>query len=170
MRISVPILLLLAACAADHHDASPVVPSAPPSRPSASPLPAQPSDAGVSRVPSAAPRASDEECGACGGKLTEDLQAELTRRAGATKRCYDELLGRDASARGRVVVRVRVGASGTVCSDTIARDTVGNEEFASCVRAAFEGDRFPPPVGACVDVNIPLQFIPGDAGASHPNR
>jgi hypothetical protein len=107
------------------------------------------------------------DCESCDGALTSALQTELMSRAGEAKSCYDRLLARRRGAEGHMLVRVRVGGTGAICSDKVLEDELHDEQLARCVLAMFEGHAgvLPAPAGGCVEVNVPLSFVRGDAGA-----
>ena len=107
------------------------------------------------------------DCRLCFGKPTPGLEAELVLRARRASPCYDRALVRSVAARGRLTVRVRIGQSGSICSQRIVRDDLGDDELATCVRATLEaeGAAFPSPVGGCTDINVPFNFVPGPADA-----
>ena len=52
-------------------------------------------------------------------------------------------------------------ANGTTCSAGVASNELsGAPAVASCVVSNFRGQAFPAPKGGCVDVNIPINFVP----------
>jgi hypothetical protein len=65
--------------------------------------------------------------------------------------------------QGKLVVGVRLDPSGSVCTTSIAQDGVHSAEVASCVLGMFRGAHFPAPTGGCVDVNVPMSFVPREA-------
>ena len=92
----------------------------------------------------------------------------LSLRAKQAHRCYDNALATDASLRGRVMVRMRVGADGKMCTAVAESPQPGMRQVADCVAAYFGGapGAMPRPSGGCADVNLPINFLPrGDAGA-----
>ena len=62
--------------------------------------------------------------------------------------------------QGKIVVSIRVGPSGQVCSANIASNSVGDPGVASCVLGMFRSGTFPAPEGGCVDAQVPMNFIP----------
>jgi TonB family protein len=62
--------------------------------------------------------------------------------------------------QGKLMVSVKVDPNGNVCSASISQDGVHSNEVNSCVIGMFRGARFPPPSGGCVEVNVPMSFVP----------
>ncbi|MBX3190132.1 MAG: AgmX/PglI C-terminal domain-containing protein [Labilithrix sp.] len=96
----------------------------------------------------------------CGGSNSSDLETALSFRAKQAHRCYDNALAQDPTLRGKVAIAVRVGANGQACSAAVAANDLGNGNVANCVAGYFRGQSFPAPRGGCVDVNIPINFVP----------
>lgn len=97
----------------------------------------------------------------CTGTTTSDIETALAFRAKQSHRCYDNALGQDPTLRGKVSIAVRIGANGTACSAGVASNELSSAPgVASCVVNYFRGQAFPPPKGGCVDVNIPINFVP----------
>jgi len=98
--------------------------------------------------------------GTCRGTASPALQAALSARAGAARPCYERALRVNAALTGRLTVGLRVDPGGLVCSTSIMHDAIHSAEVASCVMGMFRSSRFPAPTGGCVDVNVPLSFVP----------
>jgi hypothetical protein len=98
--------------------------------------------------------------GKCTGLATPALQSALSGRAGSARGCYERALRVNSMLQGKLVVNVRVDPSGGVCATSIAQDGVHSAEVASCVLGMFRGQRFPAPSGGCIDVNVPMSFVP----------
>lgn len=96
----------------------------------------------------------------CTGTSGSELENALQFQVKKAHRCYDSALAQDPTLRGKVTVSVRVGANGQVCSAGIASNEMGSSQVASCVSGSFRGASFPPPRGGCIDVNIPINFVP----------
>lgn len=96
----------------------------------------------------------------CSGTSGADLENALAFRVKQAHRCYDNALAQDPTLRGKVTVSVRVGANGQACSAGIAANDMSSSNVASCVTGFFRGTNFPAPKGGCVDVNIPINFVP----------
>jgi hypothetical protein len=115
-------------------------------------------------------RALDPDCmSGCNSKYaTRELFEALVRRQAATKPCYNQRLLDDPQLSGRVTVGLRIGPDGRVCSADITRNELGDSGVAECVVDVLQESGYPPPDGGCVEVNVPLRFLPrsllSDAG------
>ena len=97
----------------------------------------------------------------CTGTTTSDIETALAFRAKQSHRCYDNALANDPTLRGKISIAIRIGANGTTCSAGVASNELsGAPAVASCVVSNFRGQAFPAPKGGCVDVNIPINFVP----------
>ena len=97
----------------------------------------------------------------CTGSATSDIESALAFRAKQSHRCYDNALAQDPTLRGKISIAVRIGANGTACSAGVAsNELAGAPAVAACVVNNFRGQAFPAPKGGCVDVNIPINFVP----------
>lgn len=96
----------------------------------------------------------------CVGVSSSELETALQFRVKQAHRCYDNALAQDPTLRGKVTVSVRVGSNGQVCNAGIASNEMSSPQVGSCVTGYFRGANFPPPRGGCVDVNIPINFVP----------
>ena len=106
--------------------------------------------------------ASNNQCDVkkCSGTNSSELETALQFRVRQAHRCYDNALAQDPTLRGKVTVAVRIGANGQVCSAGIAANEMSSQQVAQCVSGYFRGANFPAPKGGCVDVNIPINFVP----------
>jgi hypothetical protein len=96
----------------------------------------------------------------CAGSNSSELETALQFRVKQAHRCYDNALAQDPTLRGKVTVAVRIGSNGQVCSAGVASNEMSSTQVASCVTGYFRGANFPAPRGGCVDVNIPINFVP----------
>jgi hypothetical protein len=106
---------------------------------------------------------SGNQCDAkkCTGTAGSDVEAALSFRAKQAHRCYDNALAQDATLRGKVSIAVRIGSNGQACSAGVASNELSSApSVANCVAGYFRGQAFPAPKGGCVDVNIPINFVP----------
>ncbi|MBX3259874.1 MAG: AgmX/PglI C-terminal domain-containing protein [Labilithrix sp.] len=105
---------------------------------------------------------SNNQCDAkkCSGVSSSELENALQFRVKQAHRCYDNALAQDPTLRGKVTVSVRIGANGQVCTAGIASNEMSSQQVAQCVSGYFRGANFPSPKGGCVDVNIPINFVP----------
>jgi hypothetical protein len=141
--------------------ADPPPPPPPPEHAPPRPVGAIPAEAtGVSAPPAAAaPR--DPNCdGPCKGRETPELLAAMRTKAGQARSCYERALSNDSALAGKLELAVRVGADGSACSSSVANDSLGDVSVKSCALARFRGAKFPKPVGGCVNVSVPMNFMP----------
>jgi hypothetical protein len=97
----------------------------------------------------------------CGGSTSSEVETALAFRAKQAHRCYDNALAQDPTLRGKVSIAVRIGANGQACSAGVASNELASApSVANCVAGYFRGQAFPQPKGGCVDVNIPINFVP----------
>jgi hypothetical protein len=128
------------------------------------PLPPPVVDAGPEAGPPKVTYAKvDNQCDAktCSGSGNTEMESQLSFRVRQARRCYNAALAQDNTLKGKLSVRVRVGLNGAVCSANVTSDDIGNASLASCVASTFRGASFPAPRGGCVDVNVPVNFVPG---------
>lgn len=97
----------------------------------------------------------------CGGSSTPEVETVLSFRAKQAHPCYDNALARDPTLRGKVSIAVRIGSNGQACSASVASNEMASApSVANCVAGHFRGQPFPSPKGGCIDVNIPINFVP----------
>lgn len=139
---------------------APVFEEAPPPPPPAEP------DAGKKEAPKKHLGSSGSgECGGtCKGDAPPALQKALAGAAGSARGCYERALRQNAMLQGKVVVAVRVGAHGGACGANVVSDTLGDPSVSTCVLQKFRSGSFPQPVGGCVEVRVPISFMPKTGG------
>jgi hypothetical protein len=97
----------------------------------------------------------------CTGASNSDVETALAFRAKQAHRCYDNALGQDPTLRGKMSIAVRIGPSGQSCSASVASNELSSApSVADCVVRSFRGQTFPAPKGGCIDVNVPINFVP----------
>jgi hypothetical protein len=122
----------------------------------------------VSPAASVAPPSPSVPCAErCSGSGTGDLVTFAMQRAAQAKPCYDRALGSDGRLRGSMEVLVRLTDTGAVCATRVLKTSMP-AEVNECVARILGGADYPAPRGGCIDITIPLSFVPkdGDAGAS----
>ena len=88
---------------------------------------------------------------ACGARThvqyRDDTAKLLGQREGEIKSCYDAILKKDTSARGKVTVRFVVEATTGLVKDTQinSRNTTASTDLAKCVSGALDGLTLDPP-------------------------
>jgi hypothetical protein len=135
----------------------PVLEAPPPPPPPPEPEPAKPEQKVVKRVQAGGG-------GGCGGECTGTapaaLRSALMGKAGQARGCYERALRQNSMLQGRLVLNVRVGPQGQVCSATVASNGLGDPGVASCVTQMFRSSALPAPQGGCVDTAVPMNFVP----------
>ena len=97
----------------------------------------------------------------CGGSINAELSSALAFRAKTAHKCYDEALALDSTLQGQVVINVRVGTNGAVCSASVASNDLPSPGVAPCIANRFrQGARLPSPTGGCIDANVPMRLLP----------
>ena len=99
------------------------------------------------------------EAPAVDGELDPAMVAkEVRTRLGAIKACYERALKRNPNLSGKVVIHWTITQAGTVSGVDVEQDTLGDAEFASCIKSLVARWRFPAPSGGSVDVSFPFVF------------
>ncbi len=126
------------------------------------PLPPAVEDAGPANKKKIVYVATGSQCDAkaCTGQTTAEIERALAFRASRAQRCYNTALTNDPSLRGHVTIAVRVGANGTICSANVTSNEIANPSVANCAAGQFRGQPIPAPKGGCLDVNVPINFVP----------
>lgn len=100
-------------------------------------------------------------CGAqCTGTPAGAMRAELSSRASSARGCYERALRNNSTLQGKMTVALKVDNNGVICAASIANDSVGAGDVSSCVLSMFRGQKVSAPTGGCVDVSVPLNFLP----------
>ena len=138
----------------------PPPPPPPPEEPAAAQV-----DAGrqLKKSASAAVPAAGPCGGECTGSSTPALEGQLAGLGRTARRCYDQALTNNPDLKGRIMVAVRVSPVGLVCSANIASNGTGDAALAACVAQKYRGAQLPAPQTGCVDVQVPLNFVPDNA-------
>jgi hypothetical protein len=113
------------------------------------------------RAPPAAPVPRDPNCGdPCTGRETSELLSALGATAARARGCYERALSNDPGLAGKLEIGVRVSRAGTACSASVAKDDLGDVAVTGCVLSRFRSGKYPLPTGGCVDVSVPMNFMP----------
>jgi outer membrane biosynthesis protein TonB len=96
----------------------------------------------------------------CNGTSSTATNTAISARAGAARPCYERALRVNSALQGKLTVTVRVDPQGNVCGASVAQDAIHSPEVTNCVLGIFRAAKFPAPSGGCVEVNIPLSFVP----------
>jgi hypothetical protein len=96
----------------------------------------------------------------CKGEAPFALRSALSGAAGSVRGCYERALRQNAMLQGKLVVAAKIGPGGAPCGASLASDTLGDPSVAACVLQKFRTGNFPAPQGGCVDVQVPISFMP----------
>jgi hypothetical protein len=77
------------------------------------------------------------------------------------RQCYEDALGRNPNAEGRVVVRFVIGVDGKVARARVQENGLPDCQAVRCVLEEYLGLTFHPPNGGIVTVVYPIMFAPG---------
>jgi hypothetical protein len=96
----------------------------------------------------------------CSGAGNSALNSAISSRAGAARPCYERALRVNSTLQGKLMVSVRVDPQGNVCGASVAQDAIHSTEVTNCVLGIFRTAKFPAPTGGCLEVQVPLSFVP----------
>jgi hypothetical protein len=111
---------------------------------------------------------SDCELAMCTGNAAAPLVESIRTRAADARSCYEDALKAAPTLKGRVLVEIRVTRQGKACPiKLVQNDLASSTTLVPCLRALME-QTYPRPVAGCVDLSLPLKFVPefieADAG------
>jgi hypothetical protein len=125
---------------------------------------AAPSTGSGAKSVAAAPAAAATDPGPCGasckGHDTPELQSALRARAGQARSCYERALSTNSGLTGKLTVAARIGLEGAASCASVQEDTLGDPGVSRCVLQRFQSGTYPKPAGGCVDVAVPINFVP----------
>ncbi len=99
-----------------------------------------------------------QEVASVEGELDQaQVMAEIRKRNGAIRRCYEKGLKKNPTLHGKLTVRFQITGAGTVAQVTLPEDDIGDPEVAACVTGAVRTWRFPAG-GASATVEVPFVF------------
>jgi hypothetical protein len=141
-----------------------VVKDAPPPPPPDEPARAATPVANSAPKVAAAPAAAAEDPGPCGGSCkgqdTPELQSALRARAGQARSCYERALSTNSGLTGKLTVAARIGPQGAATCASVQDDTLNDPGVSRCVLQRFQSGTYPKPSGGCVDIAVPINFVP----------
>jgi hypothetical protein len=143
--------------------APPPPPPPPEEEPSANAAPTAPATTTAkSAAGSAADNRGPSGCsGTCTGSAEAGLREALRQRGASAKGCYNKALRSNPTLQGKMTVAVRVSPTGNACSASASNNTLGDASVTTCILQQFRSGAYPKPTGGCVDVQVPLNFVPG---------
>lgn len=99
-----------------------------------------------------------QEAASVDGELDQaQVMAEIRKRNGNIRRCYEKGLKRNGRLHGKLTVRFQITGAGTVTQVSLPEDDIGDPEVAACVTGAVRTWRFPAG-GASATVEVPFVF------------
>ncbi len=95
------------------------------------------------------------------GLQREEIQARVRTVFPDARRCFEELLGRDPKANGKVDLTFVIRNDGTIDALAVGPDsTLGDATLQTCILDATRKLRFPAFQGKTVTVKYPIAFSP----------
>ena len=117
--------------------------------------------ASASATPSAKwARAGGGCSGECKGEVSHELRTYLSGRASQGRKCYERALLQNASLKGHMKVQIRLNPQGQLCNASVAADELQDPGLSLCILQLFRNSVYPSPTAGCVDVAVPLYFVP----------
>jgi hypothetical protein len=99
--------------------------------------------------------------GTCSGSATTELNSALRARAGQARSCYERALSTNSALTGKLTIAARITPQGGACRASVEEDTLGDSAVSRCVLQRFQSGTYPKPGGnGCVDVAVPINFVP----------
>jgi hypothetical protein len=96
-----------------------------------------------------------------GRRAVEVVPRPIRAHVACFKRCYELGLAKDPALRGRVAVKLVIGASsGAVRTTEDAGSELPDKEVVACVVAEFMAVRFAAPERGDITVTYPIMFEP----------
>ena len=96
----------------------------------------------------------------CRGRLTPSNERALQERTKKAHHCYDTALAADGLLAGRLDLRIKIAADGTVCAVDVVRNEV-SDAVGTCVAETLAApEPLYPAKTDCVELDLPLKFRP----------
>ena len=96
-----------------------------------------------------------------GGYTEDEINRAVRARAGIFRACYQKELNRSPGIGGKIVIKFKIGADGSVVSaNPTGGSTLANEAVKNCVSSNVARLKFVAK-GAIANVNYPFLFSPG---------
>jgi hypothetical protein len=111
---------------------------------------------------------NDCDAKVCAGSPSDALIEAVRSRATQARACYEKSLTKTPTLAGRVLLNLRIAHDGASCPFSVAQNDLSESTaLVPCLRELLER-RYPRPTGGCVELNLPLRFVPeyvdSDAG------
>jgi hypothetical protein len=125
---------------------------------------------GKGDAPSLVQPVNDCDATVCAGSASAGLIEAVRGRAAQARSCYEKSLSKTPTLGGRMLLNLRIAHDGASCPFGVAQNELsGSSTLMPCLRAVLE-THYPRPTGGCVELNLPLKFVPEyiDADAGTP--
>jgi type IV secretory pathway VirB10-like protein len=96
----------------------------------------------------------------CRGREPPELLTALSAKARQARSCYERALSNNSALSGRIEVAMRVSSNGTTCAVSASKNTLGDSGVTNCVLQRFRTGSYPKPAGGCVNIAVPINFMP----------
>jgi TonB family protein len=104
---------------------------------------------------------SGEDIGGSGEFDSKLVAAEIKKRIGAVRACYEKELRRNPTLQGKITVEFTIEQSGTISKANATANTMNDPAVAACIVDALKRIRFNPgPEGGSVTYSYPFVFAP----------
>jgi len=181
--VTIAVPLAVASCAAKKDRAATAAPAEPTADDSAQVKifsAAQPQrgrsvpELGKGDAPSLVQPVNDCDATVCIGSASATLIEAVRNRAAEARSCYEKSLSKTPTLGGRMLLNLRIARDGASCPFGVSQNELSESStLMPCLRAVLE-THYPRPTGGCVELNLPLKFVPeyieADAGAPGANR
>ena len=110
---------------------------------------------------------SDCDAVPCTGEAPGELVAAVRDRATQARGCYERALQKMPTLSGRVLVGFRLTRDGRPCEVKLLENELkASDIFTPCLQRLLAEGHYPLPRSGCVDLEMPLKFVPQyvDAG------
>jgi hypothetical protein len=103
---------------------------------------------------------NDCDASVCVGSASKGLIDAVRGRAAEARSCYEKSLSKTPTLAGRMLLNLRIALDGSSCPFGVAQNELSESStLVPCLRAVLE-THYPRPTGGCVELNLPLKFVP----------
>jgi len=115
---------------------------------------------GKGDAPSLVQPVSDCDVAVCAGNASDALIDAIRSRASQARSCYEAALKQTPTSAGRLMLNLRIAHDGASCPLRAAQNELSEATtLLPCLRSLLE-IQYPKPRGGCVELNLPLKFVP----------
>ena len=125
---------------------------------------------GKGDAPSLVQAVNDCDIAVCAGNASSALIDAIRSHASQARACYEAALKQTPTVAGRLMLNLRISHDGASCPLRVAQNELSEAAtLLPCLRSLLE-IQYPKPQGGCVELNLPLKFVPeyieADAGTA----